>query len=133
MSEELQSLKTFIKLYRVVDDEIRSINKLLYEKREHRKILELDIADIIKQPEFSSYNKLRIEEDDSTIKIQRPETYQKPWNLSKKDLEKILKSYFGITPSPDAESCFKYICDIRKSELVGTEFVFSRTLPEEDS
>jgi len=133
MEESIQELKRCIKQYRSVDDDIRIMNNMLYEKRESRKIIEMEMADIIKLPQFSGYDKLKIEDDNSTIKIQRPETYSKPWSLSKKDLQTILKDYFTSTTTPNTDDCFKYISEVRKSQLVGTEFVFSRTVPEEET
>ena len=77
--------------------------------------------------------KLKIEDDGSTIKIQKPETYSKPWNLSKKDLQSILGSYFASTSMPNAQSCYDYICNDRKAKLVATEFAFTRIVAEEDT
>jgi hypothetical protein len=133
MEESIQDLKRCIKQYKSVDDDIRIMNGMLYEKRESRKIIEMEMADIIKLPYFSSYDKLKIEDDNSTIKIQRPQTYSKPWSLSKKDLQNMLKDYFNSTTSPNADDCFKYISELRKSQLLGDEIVFSRFVPEEET
>jgi hypothetical protein len=133
MSEAIVDLKRCIKQYRDVDNDIRALNKVVYEKREARKIVEMELCDLVKLPQFSGYDKLKIEDDGSTIKIQKPETYSKPWSLSKKDLQSILGSYFASTAMPNAQSCYDYICNDRKAKLVATEFAFTRLVAEEDT
>ena len=133
MSESINDLKRCIKEYRSVDDDIRIMNKMLWEKRESRKIIELELTDLVKLPEFSGYEKLKIEDDGSVIKIQKPQTYSKPWSLSKKDLHTVLTSYFSKTGTPTVEDCFKYICETRKTELVAQEFSFTRIVAEEET
>lgn len=133
MSEAIIDLKRCIKQYRDADNDIRLLNKMVYEKRESRKIVEMELADLIKLPEFSSYDKLKIEDDGSTIKIQKPETYSKPWSLSKKDLQSVIGAYFASTSMPNPQSCYEYVCNDRKIKLVATEFAFTRIVAEEDT
>jgi hypothetical protein len=131
-NEAINDLKRCVKQYRDVDDEIRILNKNIYEKREARKIVEMEMCDLIKLPQFSSVDKLKIDDDGSCIKIQRPETYAKAWNLSKKDLESLVGGYFQSTTSPAAEECVAYIIGQRKRTLVGKEFEFTRVVKEDD-
>lgn len=130
-TEAINDLKRCVKQYRDVDDEIRVLNKTVHEKRESRKIVEMEMCDLIKLPQFNSVDKLKID-DGSCIKIQRPETYSKAWNLSKKDLETLVGGYFQSTPSPTAEECVSYIVGQRKRALVGKEFEFTRVVKEDD-
>ena len=132
MDEAITDLKRCIKEYRAVDDDIRVMNKMLYEKRESRKILEMEMADIVKLPEFNTYKSFKIEDDGSMIKIQRPEMYSKPWSLSKKDLQSLLTDYFGSTQTPNAAECFNFICTEQKKNLIATEFSFTRVLSKEE-
>jgi hypothetical protein len=130
-NEAINDLKRCVKQYRDVDDEIRVLNKTVHEKRESRKIVEMEMCDLIKLPQFNSVDKLKID-DGSCIKIQRPETYSKAWNLSKKDLETLVGGYFQSTPSPTAEECVSYIVGQRKRALVGKDFEFTRVVKEDD-
>lgn len=129
-NEAINDLKRCVKQYRDVDDEIRVLNKTVHEKRESRKIVEMEMCDLIKLPQFNSVDKLKID-DGSCIKIQRPETYSKAWNLSKKDLETLVGGYFQSTTYPTAEECVSYIVGQRKRALVGKEFEFTRLVKED--
>lgn len=132
MEEAITDLKRCIKEYRAVDDDIRIMNKMLYEKRESRKILEMEMADIVKMPAFDSYKTFKIEDDGSMIKIQRPQMYSKPWSLSKKELQSLLDTYFATQSSLNAKDCFEFICADRKNKLVANEFSFTRVMPQEE-
>lgn len=129
--EAINDLKRCVKEYRDIDDSIRILNKQVYDKRESRKIVEMEMCDLIKLPQFGTIDKLKIDDDGSTIKIQRPETYTKAWSLSKKDLDTLVKSYFQSTGSPNADGCIQYVTEERKKGLVGKEFDFTRVIPEE--
>lgn len=131
-TEAINDLKRCVKQYRDVDNELRLLNKQVYDKRETRKIVEMEMCDLIKLPQFTSVDKLKIDDDGSCIKIQRPETYAKAWSLSKKELESLVGSYFQSTNSYSASSCVNFIVEQRKRALVGKEFEFSRIVKEED-
>ena len=133
MDEAITDLKRCIKQYRDADNDIRILNKMVYEKRENRKIVELELVDLVRLPQFSSYGKLKIEDDGSTIRIQKPETYSKPWSLSKKELQTVLDSYFQGRVNPNSKDCFEFICNDRKTKLVSSEYSFARIVPQEDS
>ena len=133
MDEAITDLKRCIKQYRDADNDIRVLNKMVYDKRESRKIVELELTDLVKLPQFSGYDKLKIEDDGSTIKIQKPETYSKPWSLSKKELQTLLDRYFQDKASPNSKDCFDFICNDRKVKLIATEYSFARTVREEDN
>jgi hypothetical protein len=130
--EAINDLKRCVKQYRDVDNEIRLLNKSVYEKREARRIVEMEMCDLIKLPQFNSVDKLKIDDDGSCIKIQRPETYTKAWSLSKKELETLLKSYFSQDGYDMSDSCFKFIVEERKKNLVAKEFEFTRLVKEDD-
>jgi phage pi2 protein 07 len=133
MDEAITDLKRCIKQYRDADNDIRVLNKMVHEKRESRKIVELELTDLVKLPQFAGYDKLKIEDDGSTIKIQKPETYSKPWSLSKKELQNLLDRYFQDKTSPNSKDCFEFICNDRKAKLIATEYSFARTVREEDN
>lgn len=132
MDEAITDLKRCIKQYRDADNEIRALNKVVHEKRETRKIVEMELVDLVKLPAFAGYEKLKIEDDGSTIKIQKPDSYSKPWSLSKKELQSVLDSYFEGRINPDSKGCFEFICNERKLKLVASGYSFTRIVPEED-
>ena len=129
----MNDLKNCIKQYREIDDEIRQLNKQVYQKRDDRKVVELEIADIIRDPQFNAIKKVKLEEDGSTITIKRPNEWTKPWSLSQKDLKDLTTRYFSTATNPNAKSLVDYIIEMKKQTLVATEFSFARTiLGEED-
>jgi hypothetical protein len=130
-NEAITDLKRCVKQYRDLDNEIRELNKEVYSKREDRKIAEMELSDLIKLPQFQGVDKLKFDDDNSCIKIARPGTYNKPWSLSKKELELLLKNYFTGDNPLDANSCFKFIVEERQKALIGKEFDFTRVFPEE--
>jgi hypothetical protein len=127
----MEDLKSCIKQYRQIDDELRDLNKRVYEKRDARKIVEMEIADIIKAPEFQNFKKVKLEEDGSTISIKRPNEWVKPWSLSQKDLKDLVSQYFAITGAISPDGLVKYIVETKKQTLVASEFSFTRTVPGE--
>ena len=127
----MNDLKSCIKQYRQIDDEIRDLNKQVYEKRDARKTVEQEIADIIRDPQFNSIKKIKLEEDGSTISFKRPNEWVKPWSLSQKELKELSTQYFTVSSSFNAESLVKFIVDTRKQSLVATDFSFTRTVPGE--
>jgi len=127
-SEAINDLKRCVKQYRDVDDEIRLLNKSVYEKREARKMVEMEMCDLIKLPQFNSVDKLKIDDDGSCIKIQRPETYTKAWSLSRKDLELLVGGYFQSTTHPNEKDCLDYIIRQRKRGLIAKDFEFTRVV-----
>lgn len=130
-TEAINDLKRCVKQYRDVDNELRVLNKTVYEKREARKMVEMEMCDLIKLPQFGNVDKLKIDDDGSCIKIQRPETYAKAWSLSKKELETLVTSYFQSTPSPNADECVAYVVGHRKRALIGKEFEFNRVVHDD--
>jgi hypothetical protein len=130
-NEAINDLKRCVKQYRDVDNELRVLNKTVYEKREARKMVEMEMSDLIKLPQFGSIDKLKIDDDGSCIKIQRPETYVKGWSLSKKELESLVASYFQSTMTPNPKDCVEFIVGQRKQALIGKEFEFNRVVQEE--
>lgn len=131
-NEAINDLKRCVKQYRDIDNEVRLLNKQVYDKRESRKIVEMEMSDLIKLPQFGTVDKLKIDDDGSCIRIQRPETYAKPWSLSKKELDTLLKSYFSSAMNPNADDCSTFIVEQRKRMLIGKEFEFTRVMKEDN-
>ena len=88
------------------------------------------MAQIVKLPEFSSIEKLQLEDDGSTIQIIKPGT-NKPWGLSKKDLQTHLQSYFANVKNPNPEGCLDYITAEQHKKLVTTDYSFNRVVKQQ--
>jgi hypothetical protein len=132
MQDSANQLRELTKEYRKYDDELRSLNSRVYELREGRKNVETLMIDILKKEEFKSFNKLKINEDGSTIKIQRPQTWSKPWNISQKDLKGLMDSYFETAINPNPNDCYNFILTHKKSSLLADEFSITRTVANEN-
>ena len=127
----MSDLKSCIKQYREIDDEIRELNRQVFKKRDDRKVVELEIADIIRDPKYSAIKKIKLEEDGSTISFKRPNEWVKPWSLSQKDLKELVTQYFMKGGPANPDDLVKYIIETKKQTLVATEFSFTRTVPGE--
>lgn len=128
----MQDLKGCIRKYKHVDDELRDLNKQVYDLREKRKMLEIEIGDILRDPKFEAYSKLKIEEDGSMIKIARPNTWSKAWTLSKKDLAEHIQAFFASGMTKNADNCYEFILEQQKRKLVSEEFSLTRIVPSEN-
>lgn len=122
----MENLKAHIRTYRQLDDQIREINKVIYDKRKARNDIESQIVSIVSQPQFIAYDRLKIEDDGSVLKIKRPETWNKPWALSKASLKKYLEDYFSMDRDLNSERCFQYIVSQVSKECIGKEVIIER-------
>ena len=132
MQDTANQLRELTKDYRKYDDELRALNSRVYELREVRKNVEVLMIDILKKDEFKTFNKLKINEDGSTIKIQRPQTWTKPWNISQKDLRGLIDAYFESAINPNPTDCYNFILAQKKSSLIADEFCITRTVANEN-
>jgi hypothetical protein len=132
MQDSANQLRELTKDYRKYDDELRALNSRVYELREVRKNVEVLMIDILKKDEFKTFNKLKINEDGSTIKIQRPQTWTKPWNISQKDLRGLIDAYFETAIKPNPTDCYNFILAQKKSSLIADEFCITRTVANEN-
>ena len=66
----MDDLKNCIRKYQRIDNELQDLNKTVYSLREDRKIVELEMVDVVKQTQFETINTFKLE-DGSTIRIQR--------------------------------------------------------------
>jgi hypothetical protein len=127
----MEDLKTCIRSYRDVDNKLRDLNSRVYDLRQERRSLEIELSEIVKQPHFNEVSELRINDDNSSIKIQRP-GWKKPWGLSKKDLAEHLLAYFkDAGPTVNAADCVLFIIQEQNKKLVSEEFAFSRVVRDE--
>jgi hypothetical protein len=129
--DDLAELKKLLKEYRDTDDKLRALNDEISKLKDSRKQAEYIITDILSRPSYASFDKLKLEDDGSTIRIQRPSQWNKPWTLSKTNLYTYLKQYFASTQGPDADSCYSFVEQQHKRQLVSTEFALTRVLPKD--
>jgi len=122
----MEDLKVTLEKYRIVSDQLNEVNANANTLRNQRKGIELEMMDILKDPQFSTVNKLVLSSDGSTIKIDR--NVSKPWHISKGDLQELLENYFSSTRNPNFEECFDFIITQQTENLKSTDFAFTRVL-----
>ena len=127
----MEELKNCIRKYQRIDNELHELNKTVYSLREDRKIVELEMVDVVKQTQFETINTFKLE-DGSTIRIQRPQKWSKPWSMSRRDLSQYVEEYFNSTEEPSAKQCIWFITQMKERTLVSTDFSFTRNLSKED-
>ena len=125
MSSILENLKSHLRSYTKIDDDLQSLNKQVYDLRSERRNIETQLASILTSSEFAQIDKIQLSEDNSVVKIQRP-GWNKPWSISKKDLNQSISSYFASTKNPTADGCYTYIVESQKDKLSSTDFNFTR-------
>jgi hypothetical protein len=117
-----------VRKFRTLDDELKVANTRIHKLREDKKFVESEMSDILKRTAFQGINKLEIQDDGSFIKVQRPETWNKPWSLSQKELKDLIGSYSG-----PLDGLFKWIVDRKKTDMVAKEFAFRRIVNMDDN
>lgn len=130
----MEELRKSMRNYRNLDDAIRQLNKQANMLREQRKIVELELGDILKSPQFQEYNVLKVEDDGSTIKIQRPHTWYKSWSLSKRELQNYIDHYFeNAGPHANKKDCFDFIVKQQKENSVAEDFKLVRVVADDEN
>jgi len=124
----MDDLKQCIKKYRDLDNQRRDLNAQVSEVREEIKLTELEMQDILKTPQFEGYDRLRIDDDGSEVKIQRQ--WVKPVSFTQGSLQKSLSEFFGNTEQ--AKQCFDFILRKHKENSVSNEFKFTRLVQNEN-
>lgn len=127
---QIDKLRQLTRDYRTYDNELRELNSRVYETRDARKGVEVLMIDILKEDQFKDFNKLKIEDDGSTIRIQRPRTWSKPWSISQKELKSLLDSFFTSGQNLTSSDCYNYVVNNKKSTLLSDEFAITRVVPE---
>ena len=118
-----------VRKYRNLDDELKELNAKVYKLREDKKFVENEMSDILRRANFQNLHKLEIQDDGSYIKIQRPETWNKPWSMGARELQGHIDEYFKTHAGPNADGCYKFIVDRKKKDMVAKEFAFTRMMP----
>lgn len=128
--EETNDLIRCVRQYRDLDNEVRALNTEVYKKREARKIVEIEMADLVKLPAFSTLDKLRVSDDGTIINIEKPGS-TKAWSLSKKDLKEHLQTYTTrMNGHLNVDELYDWILREQSKKLVTTEYSFTRIIKE---
>ena len=130
MEAKINVLRQLTRNYAAYDNELRGLNNRVYELRDARKGVEQKMVEILKDEDFKNFDKLKNQEDGSIIRIQRPQTWSKPWSISQKELKSMLESYFDSTTNSNSTDCFNYILTNKKAALLADEFAITRTVAE---
>jgi len=135
ISIDQRDLVKAVRKYREYDDKQKDLNKEVYKLREAKKLVEEEMAGILKRGPFATLDKLELAGDQSYITIQRPGTYSKAWSLSQKALETHATEYFvrkGKTAA-EAKEFVEFVSARKKAELVSNEFSFKRVVNVDDN
>ena len=121
-------LKDRVITYCNIHDKIRAMNEQLADLRRIQREAEMNLIEIVSTKDFENNEKIRIAEDESYIRILRPNKWNKPWSLSKSLLKQMLEEYYKITSSPSADECYEFICETMKPMLVSDTFSIERVV-----
>lgn len=122
----VSGLKDRVTTYCNIDNKIREKNAEIIGLRKMRSEAEVNLIEILSSEELKNYEKIRVSEDDSYIRILRPTKWNKPWSMSKSLMKQMLEEYFKASGSPSAEECFEFICETMKPMLVADTFSIER-------
>jgi hypothetical protein len=121
-------LKTSVENYCKIDNEIRELIAKVMDLRKVRSDLEMNVIEIMSTEQFKNHEKIQVSADGSYIRILRPTTWNKPWNLSKGLLKQMLEEYHKTTRSPSADECYTFICETMKPMLVSDSYAIERVV-----
>jgi hypothetical protein len=135
ISIDQRDLVKAVRKFREYDDKLKELNKEVYKLREEKKLVEEEMADILKRGPFAALNKLELAGDQSFIAIQRPGTYSKSGAYTQKDLEADATDYFigsGGTRA-EAKAFVDFAKDRKKARMVSNDFSFKRVVSVDDN
>lgn len=135
ISIDQRDLVKAVRKFREYDDKLKELNKEVYKLREEKKLVEEEMAGILKRGPFATLDKLELAGDQSYIVIQRPGTYSKPWSLSQKGLDTLATDYFLATGGSrtEAKAFVEFVSSHKKADLVSNDFSFKRVVSVDDN
>ena len=124
-----------VRKFREYDDKLKELNKETFKLREAKKLVEEEMAGILKRGPFATLDKLELAGDQSRIDIQRPGTYSKPWSYGQKDLDTDATEYFAKIgrSREEAKGFVDFAKSRKKAQLVSTDFSFKRVVNVDDN
>jgi hypothetical protein len=125
----MDQFKACVRRYLDADNLCKAANKNVRELGESRRIVEVEMVEMINgSSDLSKLNKVELA-DNSYIKIDKP-GWNKSWSLSKKDLREHLDSFFSTNRNIGAESIYDFVVTEQSKKLVSTDFAINRLLRE---
>ena len=126
MEEAREHLRAAVAEYSRTDDEIQELNKRLTALRERRSLKENEIGEILRSPDFSTFNKLS--HGNSEIVVKRPQQWSNPWSLSKSAFLRYEAAYRGENDLPTLEGFVYYLTTRYDATRIADRFALTRTV-----
>jgi hypothetical protein len=124
MAEDRTNLRASASRFVALDEQIKELNTRVSQLREQRSIVEMEIADILRQPEYATFDKLNVNGEE--IKVKRPGYWNTPWSLSQTALEKYSGQYINSTTNHSVSGFIEYIKATYGQTRVSTRFSLTR-------
>lgn len=124
MAEDRTNLRASASRFVALDEQIKELNTRVSELREQRSIVEMEIGDILRQPEYATFDKLNVNGEE--IKVKRPGYWNTPWSLSQTALEKYAGQYIHSTTNHSVSGFIEYIKAVYGQTRVSTRFSLTR-------
>lgn len=128
----MEQLRGLVRDYRDADNRVRELNTRIAELRKQRENVESRITVLLANPEFAGIDKLKVSDDNSLIRIKRPEQWYKPWSISKGKLKESIAAYFSSTTAPTADGCYEFIAEQQRQTLISHDFSLERVVLDRD-
>jgi hypothetical protein len=125
MAEDKENLRAAVARYAALDDELQELNRQVYQRREARSIIEMEIGDILRSPAYSTFNKLSV--GNSEIAVKRPQQWSNPWSLSKGALMRYGTQYKQQNPNPTVDGFITFLENTYGPTRVADRFSLTRT------
>jgi hypothetical protein len=126
MEEERNILRAAVAQYATIDDEIQELNKRLSALRERRSVKEIEIGELLRSPEFSTFNKLS--HGNSDIVVKRPNQWSNPWSLSKSAFLRYVSAYRAENIEPSLEGFVYFLTTRYDATRLVDRFALTRTV-----
>ena len=135
ISIDQRDLVKAVRKFREYDDKLKELNKEVFKLREAKKLVEEEMAGILKRGPFATLDKLELAGDQSYISIQRPGAYSKPWSYGQKDLDTDATDYFAKIgrPREEAKAFVDFAKARKKTQLIAADFSFKRVVSVDDN
>jgi hypothetical protein len=128
MAEDRNVLRTAVAKYAQIDDQIQEINRRIHALRTERSVVEIEIGDILRSPEYATYNKLS--HGNTEIVVKRPHQWTMPWSLSKTGLVRYADAYKRSATVPTVDGFLVYLSTVYGQTRVSDRFSLIRSSVE---